>query len=74
MDDISNYPNLERYFNHFVNTRGEPESGDCLPYFIVWIRLLVEPDDGEWINPAAFFEMNEEDKERFHCWGHNSRW
>lgn len=74
MNDMSNYPNLERYFNHFANAHGEPESRDCLPYLIVWIRLLVEPDDGERTDPTAFFEMDKEDTERFHCWGRNSRW
>ena len=75
MSDISKYPNLERYFKHFEETSGTPESNNCLPYLIVWIRLLVEPEDGKrWIDPPAFFGLDEDEAEDFYSWGHNSRW
>ena len=75
MGDISKYPNLERYYRHFEETNGKSErNDDSFPNLIVWIRLVVEPEDGEWTDPAQFFELDEDDAEDFHSWGHNSRW
>jgi hypothetical protein len=72
--DLSKFPNLERYFNHFERTNGLPEMKDCLPNLLIWIRLIVEPDDGEWIDPSKFFKFNKEDSIEFSCWGRHSRW
>ena len=72
--DLSEFPNLERYFNHFVETDGSPEMQDCLPNLIIWIRLIVEPHEGKWIDPMTFFGLDDEDAEDFYTWGHNSRW
>ena len=72
--DLSKFPNLERYFNHFEETDGVPEMQDCLPNLIIWIRLIVEPKEGEWIDPMRFFGLDDEDAEDFYSWGHNSRW
>ena len=72
--DLSEFPNLERYFNHFAETDGAPEMQDCLPNLIIWIRLIVEPQEGEWIDPMTFFGLDDEDAEDFYSWGHNSRW
>ena len=75
MGDISKYPNLERYYKHFEETNGKSErNDDSFPNFIIWIRLVVEPEEGEWTSPPAFFEFDEEDAEEFYSWGHNSRW
>ena len=72
--DLSEFPNLERYFNHFEETDGVPEMQGCLPNLIIWIRLIVEPKDGDWIDPMSFFGLDDEDAEDFYSWGHNSRW
>ena len=77
MGDISKYPNLERYYRHFEETNGQSERhDDSFPNFIIWIRLVVEPEDEgkEWTDVAQFFELDEDDAEDFHSWGHNSRW
>ena len=75
MGDISKYPNLERYYKHFEETNGKSERNDNgFPNFIIWIRLVVEPEEGEWTDPAKFFELDDDDAEDFNSWGHNSRW
>ena len=74
MEDITKYPNLERYFNHFDDTYGQKENKESLPYLIVWVRLLVEPEEGEWTDPTIFFEMDDDETEQFFSWGSNSRW
>lgn len=74
MADISKFPNLSRYFNHFEDTDGAPERKDSLPYLIIWIRLLVEPEDDEWLCAPEVFELSDEDAEEFYSWGSNSRW
>ena len=62
MGDISKYPNLERYYKHFEETNGRSERhDDSFPNFIIWIRLVVEPEEGEWTDPAKFFELDEDD-------------
>ena len=77
MSDISKYPNLERYYKHFEETNGQSERhDDSFPNLIIWIRLVVEPEDEgkEWTDVAQFFGFDEDDSEDFHSWGHNSRW
>lgn len=72
--DLSKYPNLERYFNDYVESDGALLEDCRLPNLIMWIRLLVEPDKGEWTDPTEFFEMEDDDAEEFCSWGSNSRW
>ena len=75
MGDISKYPNLERYYKHFEESYGKSERhDDSFPNLIIWIRLVVEPEEGEWTDVAQFFELDEDDAEDFYSWGHNSRW
>ena len=75
MGDISKHPNLERYCRHFEETNGRSERhDDSFPNFIIWIRLVVEPDEGEWTDVAQFFQLDEDDAVEFNSWGHNSRW
>ena len=73
-DKLSKYPNLKRYFKHFAKNEGEPELNGFLPNLIVWIRLLVEPENGEWTDPVAFFGLTGDEAEDFFSWGSNSRW
>lgn len=72
--DLSKFPNLERYFKHFEETKGLPEMQDCLPNLIIWIRLIVELQEGERIDPMRFFGLDDEDAVDFYSWGHSSRW
>ena len=73
-DELSKYPNLARYYRHFEEHHGEGEVSGWMPKLITWIRTIVEPDEGEWIDPVQAFGMEEYDAEEFCSWGHNSRW
>lgn len=70
--ELDKYPNLKKYFTFFMETdAGLPEDPGLLPRLIVWIRTHVDAND---IDPAEFFDMDEETAEDFYTWGHNSRW
>ena len=74
--EMSNYPNLARYFKHFKENGGRSEEPECLPYLVIWIRLLVEnvEEEGKWVDVPSFFGFDEVDTEEFNSWGRNSRW
>lgn len=73
-NELSKYPNLERYVRHFDETGGSAEERGGLPFLIVWIRLVTEPEEGTWTDPAQFFELDDDDTTEFYSWGTNSRW
>lgn len=68
---LDQFPYLKEYLTHYYETGGESEKAGLLPKFIVWIRDIL---DGTDIDPAQFFDMDEETAEDFYTWGHNSRW
>jgi len=70
LDELDKYPHLTEAVKHYEDTDGDSEHKGCLPNLIVWIRQVLPLD----IDPAEYFEMDDETAEDFYSWGHNSRW
>ena len=70
LDKLNKYPNLTKAVKHYEDTDGDSEHEGYLPNLIVWIRQVLPID----IDPAEYFEMDDETAEDFYSWGHNSRW
>lgn len=73
LKELEKYPHLKKAVEHYYETGGQPEHEHCLPNLIVWIRHNIEDECCD-LEPAEFFGMDEETKEDFWSWGHNSRW
>ena len=69
--NMKQYPNLQRYLNHFIWCDGKPEHEGCYPNLIIWIREAL--NDDQWAI-VDYLDMDEDEQEEFGSWGTNSRW
>lgn len=71
-NEVVKFPNLHKYLVHFIETNGNCENPEWLPYLIVWIRYAT--DDCPCSSDGKLFKMDDETYCDFCSWGHNSRW
>lgn len=68
---MDKYRFLKRYWVNYTQYQGKAEHDGCFPNLILWLRLAID-DDAELA--ADLLEMDDDEREEFYSWGHNSRW
>lgn len=71
---LENYPNLNRYAQHFEKTNGSSEDSGYLPYLVIWFRKLFREAGIEDDDVPSLCGFDEYEEEEFFSWGHNSRY
>lgn len=71
MEKIKKYPNLHKYYNSYLQREGRPEHEHCFPNLLIWFRCVIDNDDELAMN---ILEMDDDERDEFCSWGHNSRW
>lgn len=68
---LKKYPNVQRYVADYFGNEGMGPGGGRLPDLIIWFRETLEKND---IDIPDYFDWDDDLREDFYSWGHNSRW
>lgn len=68
---LNKYPNVQRYVADYIENEGMGPGGTRLPNLVVWFRETLEKNG---VDVTEYFDWEDDWREDFYSWGHNSRW
>lgn len=68
---LNKHPNVQRYVADYIANEGMGPGGTRLPDLVIWFRETLEKND---IDIPDYFNWDDDWREDFYSWGHNSRW
>lgn len=68
---LNKYPNVQRYVADYIENEGDGPGGTRLPDLVIWFRETLEKND---VDVPDYFGWEDDWREDFYSWGHNSRW